>query len=73
MIEETERKARLSYVQAETYARRARLAEIEEERDVLLRLQKGWLALARSYEFALQLLEFSRKATHPFSSFRRKC
>ncbi len=73
MRQGADRNARLSYAQANACARRVLLAETEDEREILLRLQEGWLALARVYEFTLQLTEFPRKAKYPFDLLRRTC
>lgn len=73
MRQDADRNARLSYVEANACARRVLLAETEDEREILLRLQEGWLALARVYEFRLQLTEFSRKAEYSFELLRRRC
>ena len=49
------------YGRAEEYARKARAAFTDEMRADFLRLQESWLHLARSYEFAERLLDFSKE------------
>jgi hypothetical protein len=49
------------YVSAEECARKAEKAFSAAMREDLLRLQASWLNLARSYEFAERLLDFSKE------------
>jgi hypothetical protein len=49
------------YARAEECARKAEDAFTETMRQDMLRLQTSWLNLARSYEFAERLLDFSNQ------------
>lgn len=47
---------------ADTWARKAETAGSEDLRRDFLQLEQGWLTLARSYEFAMQAIDFSAAA-----------
>ena len=49
------------YAHAEACARKAEAAFNNEMREDFLRLEKSWLTLARSYEFAVQLADYARE------------
>jgi hypothetical protein len=52
------------YARAEECGRKAEDAFTEALRQDMLRLQASWLNLARSYEFAERLLDFSNEKKH---------
>jgi hypothetical protein len=54
---------RACYAHADDCAHRAQGAHNDGMREGFLRLQKSWLTLARSYEFAEQLLDFPKENT----------
>jgi hypothetical protein len=49
------------YAHAEACKRKADSALTDERREDFLRLQQSWLTLARSYEFAERLLDFTNE------------
>jgi uncharacterized protein with PIN domain len=59
------------YAHAEECARKAKEAIFEELRNDYLRLQQSWLTLARSYEFAERLLDFSKENNKRRTEFHR--
>jgi hypothetical protein len=63
MLRKLSDEVRECYAHADECAHKAQDAFTAEMREDFLRLQKSWLALARSYEFAEQLLDFSRENT----------
>jgi hypothetical protein len=62
MLKSLSKEVRGCYAHAEACARKAENAFNEEMRADFLSLEQSWLTLARSYEFAAQLLDYTNEA-----------
>ncbi len=62
MLQNLSREVRACYQRAEVCARRAQTAFDEKARQDFRALEKSWLKLAHSYEFAEQILAFTNKS-----------
>lgn len=62
MLQNLSREVRECYQRAEVCAHRAQTAFDEETRQDFRALEKSWLKLAHSYEFAEQILAFTNKS-----------
>jgi hypothetical protein len=61
MLRQLGDEVRECYARAEECARKAKNAFSEDMRDDFLRLEQSWLTLARSFEFAGRLVDFTRQ------------
>jgi hypothetical protein len=61
MLQNLSEEVRACYTRAEECARKAETALSDEMRADFLRLERSWLNLARSYQFAQQLLAFTNE------------
>ncbi len=61
MLQTLSSQIRDCYAHAEACAGKAEAAFNDEMREDFLRLEKSWLTLARSYEFAVQLSDYVRQ------------
>jgi len=69
MLQGLSKEIRDCYARAEACARKAEQSFSEEMRADFLRLEQSWLTLARSYEFAVRLLDFTRHAKQQSESW----
>ncbi len=61
MLQALSNQIRDCYALAESCARKADVTFNDEMREDFLRLEKSWLTLARSYEFAVQLADYAKE------------
>ena len=69
MLRKLSEEIRECYAHAEECARKAKEVTVEELRNDFLRRQQSWLALARSYEFAERLLDFTKENSRRRAEF----